>query len=78
MFCRYALGLQRAASVFEREYFASFEEYRGHYNAGPTQVMPVARLAQRKPELIEARWELIPHWAKDAKIVYSTTHPRRR
>ena len=27
---------------------------------------------------IEARWGLIPHWAKDAKIVYSTTHARRR
>ena len=40
--------------------------------------MPIARLAQGKPEMIEARWELIPHWAKDAKIVYSTTHARRR
>jgi len=68
----------RAVSVFEREYFVSFEEYCGHYNAGPTQDMPIARLAQGKPEMIEARWELIPHWAKDANIVYSTTHARRR
>ncbi len=44
-----------AASVFEREYFVSFEEYCGHYNAGPTQDMPIARLAQGKPEMIEAR-----------------------
>jgi len=65
---RYALGRHRAASVFERQYFASLEEYRGHYNAAPTQNMPIARLTQGKPELIEARWGLIAAWAKDIKI----------
>jgi putative SOS response-associated peptidase YedK len=49
---RYALGRHRAASVFERQYFASLEEYRGHYNAAPTQNMPIARLTQGNPELI--------------------------
>ena len=52
---RYALGRHRAASVFEREYLASLEEYRGQYNAAPTQTMPIARLTQGKPGLVEAR-----------------------
>ena len=73
---RYALGRHRAASVFEREYFASLEGYRGHYNAAPTQSMPIARLTQGKPELIEARWGLVPAWAKDVKIAYSTINAR--
>jgi putative SOS response-associated peptidase YedK len=76
MFCRYGRGRHRAASVFERHYFARLEEYRGRYNAAPTQMMPIARLAQGQPELIEARWGLIPHWAKDAKIGYSTINAR--
>jgi putative SOS response-associated peptidase YedK len=47
---------------------------RQRYNAAPTQDLPVVlrdpESAERRLEAL--RWGLIPFWAKDAKIAYST------
>ena len=49
-----------------------------NYNVAPTHEMPIVRRRKgdRRNELAIARWGLIPHWAKDAKIGYSTINAR--
>jgi putative SOS response-associated peptidase YedK len=40
-----------------------------HYNAAPTQYLPVYRIdPERGPELTNLKWGLIPSWAKDQSI----------
>ena len=48
------------------------------YNVAPTHEMPIVWRAQESDsaELAKARWGLIPHWAKDEKIAYSTINAR--
>jgi putative SOS response-associated peptidase YedK len=62
---------------FEAE-MAEELDYRPRYNIAPTQnVFAVRRPEQgAKRELVELRWGLIPVWAKDAKIAYSTINAR--
>jgi len=49
-----------------------------NYNVAPTHEMPIVRSDKRgqNHELTKARWGLIPHWAKDEKIGYSTFNAR--
>ncbi len=50
---------------------------RSNYNAAPTQLLPVIRIgADGDRELATLRWGLIPMWAKDPKIAYSTINAR--
>jgi putative SOS response-associated peptidase YedK len=48
------------------------------YNVAPQSVQPVVRLGRddSKPEFALLRWGLVPFWAKDAKIGYSTINAR--
>jgi putative SOS response-associated peptidase YedK len=48
------------------------------YNVAPTRDMPIVRCANAGDdrELINARWGLIPFWAKDEKIGYKTINAR--
>jgi len=47
------------------------------YNAAPTQILPVVRLGQEgERELVTLKWGLIPSWAKDAKLGFSTINAR--
>jgi putative SOS response-associated peptidase YedK len=47
------------------------------YNAAPQSVQPIVRLSPTgEPQIVLARWGLIPFWAKDAKIGYSTINAR--
>lgn len=50
------------------------------YNVAPSQDIPLCRLAGEGPgaarEIVLARWGLVPFWAKDAKIGYSTINAR--
>jgi putative SOS response-associated peptidase YedK len=47
------------------------------YNAAPQSVQPIIRLSTTgEPTLVMARWGLIPFWAKEAKIAYSTINAR--
>lgn len=49
-----------------------------NYNVAPTHEMPIVRRKKddRRNELAIARWGLIPHWADDQKIAYSTINAR--
>ena len=57
---RYALGPYHSARETERLYFASLEVFAGEFNVAPTDQMPIARVRDGKPELVTARWGLIP------------------
>ena len=48
------------------------------YNVAPQSTQPVVRLNADtgKPEFALMRWGLVPYWAKDAKIGYSTINAR--
>ena len=49
-----------------------------NYNVAPTHIMPIIRRKEggQGRELAQARWGLIPFWAKDAKIGYKTINAR--
>jgi putative SOS response-associated peptidase YedK len=49
---------------------------RPRYNVAPTQEIPFCRLADSGREIVVGRWGLIPGWAKDLKIGYSTINAR--
>jgi len=61
---RYSLTLPPEAV---RQWFA----YRGHpnvparYNIAPTQEVPIIRSTAAEPEMVIARWGLVPSWAKE-------------
>lgn len=46
------------------------------YNIAPTQTIPIIREENGKRRFALTRWGLIPHWAKDMKIGYSTINAR--
>jgi len=48
------------------------------YNAAPQSVQPVVRLNRETGarEFVLMRWGLVPFWAKDAKVGYSTINAR--
>ena len=48
------------------------------YNAAPQSTQPVVRLNTEtgKREFALMRWGLVPYWAKDAKVGYSTINAR--
>jgi putative SOS response-associated peptidase YedK len=48
------------------------------YNVAPQSVQPVMRLGRdsARPEFALMRWGLVPFWAKDAKIGYTTINAR--
>ena len=48
----------------------------GRYNIAPSQPVPVVTLGVNGPGLEDMRWGLVPHWAKDLKIGYSTINAR--
>ena len=50
-------------------------DLRPNYNAAPTQLMPV--ITRNSPNKLEVmKWGLLPVWAKDSKIAYSTFNAR--
>ena len=51
-------------------------EFALRYNLAPTQSIPVVRMADGKRQLLAMHWGLIPSWAKDPKIGYSTINAR--
>jgi putative SOS response-associated peptidase YedK len=53
-------------------------QFSQSYNVAPQSVQPVVRLERDsgKPEFALMRWGLVPFWAKDAKIGYSTINAR--
>jgi putative SOS response-associated peptidase YedK len=51
-------------------------EWQPRYNIPPTAPVPIVRLAEGKRQLALAKWGLIPSWAKDTKIAFSTINSR--
>ena len=47
-----------------------------HYNIAPSLLNPVVVAGEGGPGLESMRWGLLPHWAKDPKIAYSTINAR--
>ena len=43
-------------------------ELQPRYNIAPTQHVPIIRLGDGERELSQARWGLVPFWAKDISI----------
>jgi len=58
-------------SVFDETYLAP------SYNVAPTDFQPIVRLDRDgQRELTVMRWGLIPYWAKDSKIGFSTINAK--
>lgn len=77
---RYTLyaNLNRILTDFAAELRPEYN-YTPRYNIAPTQeVLAVRRRADSsaRRELVPLRWGLIPTWAKDEKIAYSTINAR--
>ncbi len=52
------------------------DDYRPSWNAAPTSKLPVVISLEGKRKLTLMRWGLVPSWAKDIKIGYSTFNAR--
>lgn len=51
--------------------------WESRYNIPPTTAIPAVRLnKEAKREAVRLKWGLIPSWAKDAKMAYSTINAR--
>ena len=51
-------------------------EWEPRYNIPPTAPVPAVRLIDGKRQLSLFKWGLIPSWAKDTKIAFSTINAR--
>jgi putative SOS response-associated peptidase YedK len=56
--------------------FDEIGEYRPRWNAAPTSDLPVVISNNGERTLTLMRWGLVPSWAKDIKIGYSTFNAR--
>ena len=56
--------------------FDEIGDYRPRWNAAPTSKLPVVVSNNGERTLTLMRWGLIPSWAKDIKIGYSTFNAR--
>src|SRR5687767_3485704 len=72
---RYALYGPKSRSRYDA-YFDGLDQYPDRYYVAPTDVMPIVRLVDGEPRITPARWGLIPYWAKDVKIGFSTINAR--
>jgi putative SOS response-associated peptidase YedK len=67
--CRtYALYGPKKRSRGQAEYFESIDRFPPRRNVARTDVMPICRLVDGKPELVAAKWGLIPPRATDPRI----------
>jgi putative SOS response-associated peptidase YedK len=52
------------------------DQLKPRYNIAPGQDVAIVRATEQGRTLSMARWGLVPHWAKEAKIKYSTINAR--
>jgi len=64
------------ARQFEFDLDAAFADVGQRYNIAPTQDVLAVRQTDGQRELAALHWGLIPAWAKDKKIAYSTINAR--
>ncbi len=73
--------LQATHEELAKQFSADIEDgslFKPRYNIAPSQSVAVVRLKPdtTKRELVQLRWGLIPSWAKDPKIAYSTINAK--
>lgn len=73
---RYALFGPKSRRRSDDSYFAGLDDFPDVYNAAPSMMMPVARLTNGIPELLRAKWGLVPCWSRDWKIGYRMINAR--
>jgi putative SOS response-associated peptidase YedK len=56
--------------------FDEIRDYQPRWNAAPTSKLPVVISQNRQRILTLMRWGLVPSWARDLKIGYSTFNAR--
>ena len=68
---------QRIAEAFRTGLPASFE-ILASYNVAPQTFQPVVCFNRKtlERELVQMRWGLVPYWASDVKIAYSTINAK--
>jgi putative SOS response-associated peptidase YedK len=69
---------QRIAAAMEAGYSNVFDEIPPSFNVAPQTFQPVVRLSRDsgEREIALMRWGLIPWWAKDGKIGFSTINAK--
>jgi putative SOS response-associated peptidase YedK len=73
---RYAIATSRLPRI-ENALGISLPALALRYNVAPTQAVPIIRAAaERRYELAEARWGLIPAWSKEPRTAYATFNAR--
>ena len=73
---RFTLRTPLTALAKQFQFELDFADSGPRYNIAPTQDVPAVRIADGKRELTMLHWGLIPVWAKDKKIAYSTINAR--
>jgi len=71
--------LRRKLNLLLSEFAADLApgvEWEPRYNIPPTANVPAVRLIDAKRQLALFKWGLVPSWAKDTKIAYSTINAR--
>ena len=68
---------QKIAEAFRTGLPTSFEILPS-YNVAPQTFQPVVCFNRKtlERELVQMRWGLVPYWAKDAKVAYSTINAK--
>jgi putative SOS response-associated peptidase YedK len=67
---------QRREAIGERFEVAVPETYQERYNLAPQQRTLIIRERDDAREAVMAKWGLLPHWAKDAKIAFNMINAR--
>jgi len=67
---------QRREAIGERFEVAVPETYSERYNVAPQQRALIVRGREGERDAVMAKWGLLPHWAKDAKIAFKMINAR--
>ena len=67
---------QRREAIGERFEVTVPEAYQERYNLAPAQRTLIVRQREEMREAVMAKWGLLPHWAKDAKIAFKMINAR--
>jgi len=72
---RYAVATSRLPRI-ESALGIELPAVQPRYNIAPTQTVSVVRAADRRYELVDMRWGLIPAWSKEPRTAYATFNAR--
>ena len=73
---RYAIATSRLPRI-ENALGVALPALQPRFNVAPTQTVSIVRATtERRYELVEARWGLIPAWSKEPRTAYATFNAR--